>query len=203
VLPIFKMARPRANNYEEKRQLILDKAASLFAQQGFAGTSISSIAQFCGASKSLLYHYYQSKEALLFDMLYSHCSLLVRAADDAIDIDAKAEEQLKHLIRSLLNIYMGSRDKHVVLLNDLHCLPHDQQEQVRDLERRVVQVFKDLVGKLKPELSQQARTTLAMHLMGAINWTYTWFKPGGPITAQEFADLSTALFLNGLVSVRS
>lgn len=69
------MVRPRADNYEERRQEILDGAASMFAERGFDGTSIATIAQKCGVSKALLYHYYESKEALLFDMLHSHCNL--------------------------------------------------------------------------------------------------------------------------------
>lgn len=192
------MARPRADDYELKRQFILDKASVLFAAQGFASTSIASIALYCNVSKSLLYHYYDSKEALLFDMLNSHCALLVETAKEAVKNAEKPEEQLSQLIHALLNIYMGSRDKHVVLLNDLHCLPKEQQEQVRDLERAVVRVFKDIVAALKPLMSSEERTAAAMYLMGAINWTYTWFKPGGAVSEQQFADLSTALFLNGI-----
>src|SRR5262249_6755046 len=122
------MARPRADDYEEKRQSILDKAAELFAAQGFGGTSIASIAVYCGVSKSLLYHYYESKESLLFDMLQSHCLLLVKTTKEAVKHAANPEERLAKLIGALLSVYMHSREKHIVLLNDLHCLSKSQQE---------------------------------------------------------------------------
>jgi TetR/AcrR family transcriptional regulator len=192
------MARPRAEDYNEKRQYILDKAATLFAEQGFSATSISAIANYCGTSKALLYHYYESKEALLFDMLNSHCALLVEAAMAAANEKGPADQRLRVLVTSLMEIYVGARHKHVVLLNDLHCLPLKQQKQVRKLEKEVVRVLKDLVAQLRPKLSVESRTALAMYLLGAINWTYTWFNPKGPISPEEFADIATSLFLEGV-----
>jgi AcrR family transcriptional regulator len=192
------MVRPRAENYEEKRQSILDGAAAMFAERGFDGTSIAAIAQYCGVSKALLYHYYQSKEALLFDMLHSHCTLLVETAKGSIEKNHEPERQLQSLIRSLMALYVSSRDKHVVLLNSLHCLPQDQQKQIKDQEKRVLQVIKDLLAKLRPGLDAPTKTSLAMYLMGAINWTYTWFKAQGAVSAQEFADLATTIFLSGI-----
>jgi AcrR family transcriptional regulator len=194
------MVRPRADNYEQRRQAILDAAAGLFARESFAGTSIAAIAEQCGTSKALLYHYYPSKETLLYDMLCAHCKLLEETAEDAVDHDQSPEIALQSLIRSLMNVYITSRDKHVVLLNDLGALPEEQQLQIRELQRSVVHVIKKLLVRLRPELRAEEQTSLAMYLMGAINWTYTWFSTDGPMSAQEYADMATSLFLNGVRS---
>ncbi|MBP7860260.1 TetR family transcriptional regulator [bacterium] len=194
------MVRPRADNYEERRQEILDGAASMFAERGFDGTSIATIAQKCGVSKALLYHYYESKEALLFDMLHSHCNLLVQTAERAIEVDTKPKDQLDQFVKDLMNLYMDSRDKHIVLLNNLHCLPDEQQIEIKKLERRVTEIVKNLLSELKPELSEPVKSSLAMYLMGAINWTYTWFKPHGSVSSDEFAKLATTVFLHGIQS---
>lgn len=192
------MARPRADDYNEKRQQIIDSAAKLFSEQGFGSTSIAAIAEYCGTSKALLYHYYDSKEALLFDMLNTHCQLLVETSLRAGTTGKSPEQRLNQFISDLMDLYLSSKAKHIVLLNDLHCLPPAQQNQVRELEKQVVQVIKDLVAELRPELPAEKRTALAMYLMGAINWTYTWFNPKGAITAQSFADMATELFLKGI-----
>lgn len=194
------MARPRADDYNEKRRYILDNAAKLFSEQGFSGTSIAAIADYCGTSKALLYHYYESKEALLFDMLNSHCRLLVETSSRAVSGRRSAEERLGTFISELMALYSQAKHKHVVLLNDLHCLPSRQQKQVRDLEKQVVQTLKELVLELRPELAPATCTALSMYLMGAINWTYTWFNPRGSMSAEDFAVLATALFLKGLVN---
>ncbi|PZM79271.1 MAG: TetR/AcrR family transcriptional regulator [Candidatus Melainabacteria bacterium] len=193
------MVRPRAENYLERQQGILDAAAAMFAKHGFNGTSIAALADSCGVSKALLYHYYDSKEALLYDMLLVHCKLLSETASNATKESTNPEEQLRSLVRALMELYMSSRDKHVVLLNDLHCLPEAQQTEIKEEERKVLQEIKDLVTKLRPELKPPQVTSLTMYLMGAVNWTYTWFKPQGPVTAEEYADLATNTFLKGVL----
>lgn len=193
------MVRPRAENYLERQQGILDAAAAMFAKHGFNGTSIAALADSCGVSKALLYHYYDSKEALLYDMLLVHCKLLSETASNATKESTNPEEQLRSLVRALMELYMSSRDKHVVLLNDLHCLPEAQQTEIKEEERKVLQEIKELITKLRPDLKPPQVTSLTMYLMGAVNWTYTWFKPQGQVTAEEYADLATSTFLKGVL----
>lgn len=203
------MVRPRAENYEERRQELLDAAASMFAEKGFDGASMAQIASSCGVSKALLYHYYKSKEELLYSMLLSHCLLLVRTGEEAVakvDLDQsfagsdqdKARAQLDSLVRSLMQLYIESRDKHVVLLNNLHALPSVQQFEIKQLEKNLVAIIKGLLKELKPGATDEVRTALAMYLMGAVNWTYTWFKSDGPVSHEEYASLATSTFLHGI-----
>jgi Transcriptional regulator len=70
------VVRPRADNYEERQLEILDTAAAMFAERGFDGTPMSAIATGCGVSKALLYHYFESKEELLYQMLKKSLSLV-------------------------------------------------------------------------------------------------------------------------------
>jgi TetR/AcrR family transcriptional regulator len=196
------MARPRADDYLEKQQLILDKAAILFARKGFAGTSMSTIAEECSASKALIYHYYESKESMLFDMLDTHCELLAQTAEKIMaQQELDAEERLRQLLRAFMAIYVSARAKHVVLLNDLHWLAAVQQSQVRAKERRVVEIFKELVRLIRPKMPAETVTAMAMSLMGSINWTYIWFKEEGPLTPESFADITATMFFSGVGSV--
>ncbi len=191
------MVRPRAENYEERRVEILDTAAALFAARGFEATSMSSIAGALGVSKALVYHYFESKEELLFEMLLSHCRLLIETANRAV-ASGSAEEKLKELIASLMQLYMSSRDKHVVLMNCLKALSLEQQAEIKGEEKKIVAIIKGLVGQIKKDSSAGEVSATAMYLMGSINWTYTWFKEGGAISAQDYAELAARLFLEGL-----
>ena len=71
------MARTQAADYEERREAIVERAADLFASRGFLGASVSDIAKACKTSKSLLYHYYPSKEDVLYAVMLSHVDRLV------------------------------------------------------------------------------------------------------------------------------
>lgn len=192
------MVRPRADNYQERRSEILDAAASIFAERGFDGTSTSAIALKCGVSKALLYHYFASKEEILFEMLVTHCQFLVASAQATLRENDSAEEQLANVVGELISLYMSSQDKHIALMNNLKSLSAEQQKEIKELERTLVQIIKGIVAKLRPELSEPLQTSLAMYLMGAINWTYTWFKPEGPVSSEQFAKLASSMFLDGL-----
>jgi len=79
------MARTRAADFEEKQRVILDHAAQVFADQGMEKASMSQIATVAQVSKALLYHYYPSKDALIFAIIMGHLEELdaaIEAADD-------------------------------------------------------------------------------------------------------------------------
>lgn len=192
------MVRPRADNYQERRTEILDAAAAMFAERGFDGTSISAIALKCGVSKALLYHYFASKEEILYEMLVAHCHYLVASAKGVLKESDDAQTQLACVIGELISLYMESQDKHIALMNNLKALSPEQQKTVKELERKLVQIIKSIVAKLRPDLSEPLQTSLTMYLMGAINWTYTWFKPQGAVSSEQFAQLATTMFLDGL-----
>jgi AcrR family transcriptional regulator len=63
------MARPRSQQHELKRDEILDVAAQCFARKSYPAASMNDIAVAGGTSKARLYHYYGSKDAILFDLL--------------------------------------------------------------------------------------------------------------------------------------
>ena len=59
------MPRVRSDDYDTKSRAILDSAASLFAKVGYPNAKMQDIAQACGATKSMLYHYFPTKDDLL------------------------------------------------------------------------------------------------------------------------------------------
>ena len=78
------MARRRSESFEQQRSEILEKAAMLFAEAGFHAASMASLAQACGVSKALLYHYYQDKEHILFDVALSYVERLVAIVEEEL-----------------------------------------------------------------------------------------------------------------------
>src|SRR4051812_17500222 len=109
-----RMARTRANDYGKKRQGILSQSAILFAEHGFTGTSISMIAEACGVSKALMYHYYRSKDAVLFDLLEDHLRKLVEVLEAAAQTAGRPEEKLFAISAALLEAYRGADAEHQV-----------------------------------------------------------------------------------------
>src|SRR4051794_38276412 len=117
------MARTQAPDYEERRQAIIEKAAELYAERGFLGASLADLAEACDTSKSLIYHYFPSKEDILFEVMQSHIKSLVDAMEAVEMADAPAPEKLRTLTRAFMHLYLGAGARQKVLLNDLSRLP--------------------------------------------------------------------------------
>ncbi|MFT6773371.1 MAG: TetR/AcrR family transcriptional regulator [Paracoccaceae bacterium] len=195
------MARTRANDYDEKRGALLAGAARVFAKGGYHGASMNALAAECGVSKALLYHYWSSKEALLFDLIHGHIEGLAEALEDAPRPD-DPRARLCALIHALIEAYRDSDAAHKVQLNDLGALPEDKQAAIRAQERRLVTMMTEAVQAAAPEMPRAQLRPSVMALFGMVNWAWTWFRDDGPMTRAQYADMVTALFLDGACAAR-
>ncbi len=197
------MARTRAQDYGDKREAILRASARAFSTGGVDRTSMGQIAAACGVSKALLYHYYESKDALIFDIIRDHLEELLAAVEAADREDAAPEERLRLLVHATLEKYADRDDQHKIQIEALSNLPEDRAEHLRGVERAIVRKFAGVIAELNPRLaSGDARLTPAtMSLFGILNWVYMWFRPGGRISRAEYADMAARLFVGGVRSL--
>ena len=199
------MARTRASDFEEKRQIILTSAAAVFAEQGMEKASMSQIATHCQVSKALLYHYYPSKGALIFGIIHAHLSELETMVCQANDPVLPPEERLQKLIFAVLDNYRGADNDHKVQLNGMDALTDEQKHEIRLIERQIVKPFADVIRTLNPNLDRQDQSLImpvTMSLFGMLNWVYMWFRDGGTLTRENYAVLATTLIMDGLKAVR-
>ncbi len=191
------MARTQAPDYEQRRDAIVAVAARLFARTGFAGTSVSDLAAACDMSKSLLYHYYGSKEEILYAVMASHIDQLENELVEATRADRPPRETFEAVIRTFLDSYAGAADRQKVLLNELDSLPADNRKIVVGKQRRIIDVMQRLIVALYPGLADDSVRARAqtMLVFGMINWTHTWMNPGGPLSVSEIADMVLAFVL--------
>lgn len=196
------MARTRSLHYPEIQQRILDKASELFAARGFRGASIAELARACESSKAWIYHYYDSKEAILHAMLKAHMEDLLAVTRRALAAAAEPEAQFRAFVRESLALYAAKPEKHVVLMNDLDSLAPAEAEEIRAAERQLVECVAGMLERIDPSLAghPQLRKPFAMMFYGLINWTYIWYDPRGPIAPDQLARLAADLFLNGFRS---
>ena len=208
------MARPKSATHEIKRDEILDVAAQCFADRSYPAASMNDIAAASGTSKARLYHYYSSKEAILFDLLdrYTQRLLAIIGQAEATahrrNLDDRAA--LHELIRSFLQEYESSATRHVALLNDTKFLSAQedagpgqapavsQRELILNRQRDVVSAVARFLLRAYPErLTARNQTAVTMMLFGMINWTFTWLRPGGTMRYADFAEEVIALLERG------
>jgi AcrR family transcriptional regulator len=190
------MARPQSPDYDKRRDAILAAAAHLYAKSGFQGVSVADLAKACGTSKSLIYHYFPSKDDLLYETMAAHLDALVAAAEAATQAGS-AEARLRALTHAFMRLYVGAEDSHKVLLNELDNLPPARRAEVVAKQRRIIGAVEALVREIRPDAGAMS-LPLTMLFFGMINWTHNWFRPGGTLDADRLADMAVDLMLNGV-----
>ncbi|MFT4716797.1 MAG: AcrR family transcriptional regulator [Paracoccaceae bacterium] len=195
------MARTIAKDHEVKRAAILSKAARFFAENGFDRSSMNQLATVCGVSKALIYHYYDSKDALLYDIVLTHLTALLETVIAVDQAGADKENNLRQTIRAILVAYRDADAEHQVQSEAMTALPADQRRVLADMQREIVQIVSDAVKAVTPDVysaNPEKLRPVTMTVFGMMNWFYMWHRKGKGMTREEYADLVADLVLGGV-----
>ena len=161
------------------------------------------IAAKCGVSKSMLYHYFDRKEDVLYEILQTHLKTLIEALQD-FTFDASNGSRLDSFYE-FVEIYLEqsniSRAKHVVALHDMRYLTETQQKEQKRLERKLIDVVVGILEKITPGLSVKDYRLFTLLLIGMMNWAELWYRRSGPLSPPEFYAKLSNLFLNGFSNI--
>lgn len=195
------MVRTIAKDYDQKRQNILKAAAQVFATEGFARASMAEVARAGGMSKANIYHYYNSKDALLFDILDAYLSTLRdRLAGLRLD-DETPEKQLRLIVRETLLAYQGMDHEHKIQTEGLSSLGEAEQDTLKSYQRDMVRQMCDVLARIAPSRLAHDKSRLratAMSVFGMLNWFYMWNGEAGAEARREYADLVSDLTISGI-----
>lgn len=194
------MPRVRADDYDAKTQNILDSAATLFAKVGYPNAKMQDIAKACGASKSMLYHYFPTKDDLLFAMLEEHLEKVIAGIEEVRIAPGSNKERFTAFVQVYAQKSAQSRRRHVSAMNDVKFLPKGLQAPLRDLERQVADLVASMLEAQNPGLGSEVYKPYAMLLIGMLNWTDTWYKSSGAMKPQELSERISRLFLQGFLA---
>jgi len=193
------MARTRSENYDGIQGGILNAACALFAQQGYMRASIADLADACKLSRGALYHYFDSKEAILFAILDAHVRRMISDVEQAMAQQSTNLDRFRAAIRAIVELNAGSSNEQRLILNDLAFLGEPEQKALKALQRQLVDTVSDLLVRLDTEgkIVKRSKKVYTMMLFGMLNFSHTWYDPKGDIEPKEFADMVVDLFLHG------
>ena len=199
------MPKKSENKTVNQKEKIINCAALLFAKYGYNATSIKSIAESCKVSKSLIYHYYFSKEDMLYDIAQSHINKLISIIDDCSRLKFETNQlKLKKIISQFMIEYKTSKNRHKILIQDIEFLKPSRQKKIKFLQMKVVRSVAEILKKINPQIDEvKDLIPVTMGLFGMINWTFTWINPSGKMTYKDVSDLFTNIFINGLKRIKS
>lgn len=187
------------------RDDILDAAAQVFSQKGYHAASMQDIARAVNLRKGSLYHHVSSKQEILVDLLDRALDLLIERVSLVLAQPIAPEEKLRQAMRVYLEIFAEHADLSAVLLLEHRSLEPELHSRHIPRRDRFEGMWRELIreGKESGSFCCASPSLAARALLGVMNWTITWYRPDGKLTAAEIADQFADLFLRGLLARES
>src|SRR6478609_6013277 len=154
-----------------RRDEILETAAELFAARGFHGVSVADLGAACGISGPALYKHFDSKQAMLAEMLVSISEQLLSVGRQRVAEASGAEAALAALVDWHVDFALRHRPLIVVQDRDWASLPEDARERVRALQREYVDLWAAELRLLHARLELATARAMAHVAFGLINST--------------------------------
>lgn len=177
--------------YDRRQERVVEIAAELFAERGYAATSMTDLSQATGLAAGGLYHYIGSKKQLLFRICDELMEPLLAEARAIVATDEPGPAQLRRLLRAWLEHIARHRHHMTVFQQERHLIEHDPQWRTVRRRRKDFELILDEVFERcerEGALSFPDRALALRALLGMVNHTSTWLRPRGRLSPEQIAD---------------
>ncbi len=182
------------------RDDILLASAQLIRQKGFCAASMQDIAEAVHLQKASLYHHFSSKQEILLVLLDQALDLVTERVSSVLSQELPADEKLRQAMEAYLETMANHAALAGVLLFEHRSLEAEYRKRHLPRRDRFEQLWRDLVKEgVKTGVFHNSDPAMAARTMlGAMNWTMTWYQPDGPLPMRQISDRIADLFLDGL-----
>jgi AcrR family transcriptional regulator len=191
----------RSSAFDHKLELILGAAARVMAREGYGQSTIRMVAREAGMSLAGLYHYFASKDELLFLIQFHSFETIVRRLNERLEQVEDPKEQLRVMVTNHLEHFLSRMNELKVCANEMNTLSGDYYEQVRELRHRYLKVTLGIVEQIGVRVggSRIDPWLATLYLFGMLNWIYMWFPAAEDTSAENLANQVLVLFLEGFL----
>ena len=190
-------------SYDDRLNHILEAATGVIARDGYEKASMRAIAGAAGVSLAGLYHYFDSKERMLFLIEFrSFSSLLNNLREKLHGVDDPVE-QLRVMVRAHVTYFASNMAALKVCSHELDSLTGPAYEETRRIRREYYEMARAIVARILGSGEAQeldARVT-TMSLFGTLNWLYRWYDPKKDRSPSGLANQISTQFLQGVLGV--
>lgn len=186
--------------YLARRLEILRAAGREFRARGFVETGMRDIAEASELSPANLYNYFQGKNEILFFCQDSSLDRMIASLDQAGRVKGSTAARLRFVIVSHLRCLLDEIEGSAAHLLT-NALPPRQQRYLLAKRDRYELGVRNLIasGIRTGEFVPGDAALMARAMLGALNWSVQWFRPDGPMTAEEIAEAMADYLIRGLL----
>ena len=192
--------RAAATRFDRRLGHILDHATEVFCLKGYEGASMRDLSRATGMSLAGLYHYFESKERLLFLVQKHTFTTILDNLKARLEHVTDPEQRIRIFIENHLEYFVSNQQGLKVLSHEDESLKNGLSAEIAGIKREYYRICLRLMEDLRRDrgLDFNARTAV-MSLFGMINWIYTWYNPRVDGNADALAEQMGNIVLNGIV----
>jgi AcrR family transcriptional regulator len=176
-------------------------AVTLFAAQGYAATSVQQIVDAAGVTKGAMYHYFASKDDLLFGIYDRLLSLQKSRLDAIVAAGGPVDDVLRAVCTDVVETSIAHLAEATVFFRSAHLLSADRRREVTQRRRAYHDAFGDLLARGKAESLYRddiPDAVLIAHFFSDVHYLSQWYSPEGPESPAIVAAQLTELYVSGL-----
>ena len=187
-----------------RRDEIRETAARLFVRHGYRGTTMRAIASEAGILKGSLYHYFESKQQLLDEIVMApHATLLQHIAGSVGELDKPPLVAIDYFVRSHVITLRAHLSASANFYTDSRYLTLDARTKVLSIRRRYRQILQQLIrrgqedGSIRSDIEP---SMIAASILTMLNGLHQWYRPDGRRSIVDVADILASFAVSGLAS---
>lgn len=188
------------SRFDRQLARVLEHAAQIFCEKGYEGASMRDLSRASGMSLAGLYHYFASKEELLYLIQKHTFRSIIDNLRERLGASTDPEERVRIFVENHLEYFLANKEAMKVLAHEDETLKDARGSEVRAIKREYYRICFDLLEDLKKAKGLQFSGRLAvLSLFGMMNWFYTWHNPRIDANAKALADEMSGIFLYGVL----
>ncbi|HEY7225596.1 MAG TPA: TetR/AcrR family transcriptional regulator [Micromonosporaceae bacterium] len=186
----------------DRRRSILDSAAALFARKGVAATTVREIADEVGILSGSLYHHFESKEAMVDEIISSFFDDLRTRYKEVLTSDVDARTRLHDMVVASIEVGHAHRYATEIYQNDVNYLSQLERfaylgNNAREVQANWLTIIR--AGIAEGVFRDDIDPRIAYRLMRDALWlSVRWFKPTRDYPAARLAEDCTSVFVDGI-----
>lgn len=189
--------------YDDRQDRILAVATEVIAREGYEKASMRAVAKASGVSLAGLYHYFDSKEKILFLIQFRTFGALVGHLREKLHGTEGPVEQLRTLVRAHVSYFVANMAALKVCSHELDSLTGDAYEETRAIRRAYYLLARSVVERLLARRNGSNGAfdsrVATMSLFGTLNWLYRWYDPSRGPSPNALANQIAEQFLSGVL----
>ncbi len=188
------------NDFDRRMAVVLEHASRIFCEKGYEGASMRDLSRASGMSLAGLYHYFESKEELLYLIQKHTFTTIVEKLRERLEGVSAPEERVRTFIHNHLEYSLANKEAMKVLVHEDDTLKNERGAEIAAIKREYYRICLDLLEDLRRAKDLQFSGRLALlSLFGMVNWIYTWHNPRIDPDAVGMAEQMGNIFLHGVL----